>query len=251
MAAGSPCRCSTTTRRPRFSEATVPSQPAGLEQGRDYDADAVLPGRCEQRRRQLYVKINGTKVVYNSGAASTAFGVWKQWNIDLAASPASTSRRHDPDHWRGRRSQAAATASSTWMISCCTQPRRRCCLRSIRVPTAWPRCTRWRATLRTAPAMHYGTLRRPRVRERARRLRQGPGFDGTQRLRRSAGRPAGQRPEQHHACTWVNFNNRRQLAADLRLRTGTRTYMFLTPGTAHEQSRRFAIRTTAISRAGG
>ena len=33
----------------------------------------------------LYVKINGTKVLYNNGAPSTAFGLWKQWNIDLAS----------------------------------------------------------------------------------------------------------------------------------------------------------------------
>jgi len=33
----------------------------------------------------LYAKINGTKVVYNNGAAGTAFGVWKQWNIPLSS----------------------------------------------------------------------------------------------------------------------------------------------------------------------
>ena len=33
----------------------------------------------------LYAKINSTKVVYNSGAAGTAFGVWKQWNIPLSS----------------------------------------------------------------------------------------------------------------------------------------------------------------------
>jgi regulation of enolase protein 1 (concanavalin A-like superfamily) len=33
----------------------------------------------------LYAKINGTKVVYNGGAPSTAFPLWKQWNIDLAS----------------------------------------------------------------------------------------------------------------------------------------------------------------------
>lgn len=32
----------------------------------------------------LYAKINGTKVQYNNGAPSTAFGLWKQWTIDLA-----------------------------------------------------------------------------------------------------------------------------------------------------------------------
>ncbi len=33
----------------------------------------------------LYAKINGTKVLFNNGAPSTAFGLWKQWNIDLAS----------------------------------------------------------------------------------------------------------------------------------------------------------------------
>jgi hypothetical protein len=33
----------------------------------------------------LYAKINGTKVLFNNGAPSTAFPVWKQWNIDLAS----------------------------------------------------------------------------------------------------------------------------------------------------------------------
>jgi hypothetical protein len=33
----------------------------------------------------LYAKINGTKILFNKGAPSTAFGLWKQWNIDLAS----------------------------------------------------------------------------------------------------------------------------------------------------------------------
>jgi len=33
----------------------------------------------------LYAKINGTKVLFNNGAASTALPLWKQWNIDLAS----------------------------------------------------------------------------------------------------------------------------------------------------------------------
>ena len=37
----------------------------------------------------VYVKINDTKVLYNSGAAATALPVWKQWNIDLAATGAN------------------------------------------------------------------------------------------------------------------------------------------------------------------
>jgi hypothetical protein len=37
----------------------------------------------------VYVKINNTKVLYNSGLPSTATEVWKQWNIDLAQSGAN------------------------------------------------------------------------------------------------------------------------------------------------------------------
>ncbi len=37
----------------------------------------------------LYVKINDTKVLCNDGAAVTALPVWKQWNIDLAATGVS------------------------------------------------------------------------------------------------------------------------------------------------------------------
>ncbi|MCU0913143.1 MAG: discoidin domain-containing protein [Planctomycetes bacterium] len=33
----------------------------------------------------IYVKINGTRVPYNNGAASTTLPLWKQWNIDLAS----------------------------------------------------------------------------------------------------------------------------------------------------------------------
>ncbi|MBN1509399.1 MAG: DNRLRE domain-containing protein [Sedimentisphaerales bacterium] len=33
----------------------------------------------------LYVKINGTKVLYNGGTPSTALAIWKQWNIDLSS----------------------------------------------------------------------------------------------------------------------------------------------------------------------
>ncbi|MGE5294664.1 MAG: discoidin domain-containing protein, partial [Solirubrobacterales bacterium] len=36
----------------------------------------------------VYVKINDTKVLYNGGANVTALPVWKQWNIDLAATGA-------------------------------------------------------------------------------------------------------------------------------------------------------------------
>ncbi len=37
----------------------------------------------------LYAKVNGTKVLFNNGAASTAFPLWKQWNINLTSLGAS------------------------------------------------------------------------------------------------------------------------------------------------------------------
>jgi hypothetical protein len=37
----------------------------------------------------IYVKINGTKVLYNNGAPSTTLPLWKQWNIDLTSLGAS------------------------------------------------------------------------------------------------------------------------------------------------------------------
>jgi hypothetical protein len=37
----------------------------------------------------LYVKMNGTKVLYNNGASATTTPLWKQWNIDLASSGAN------------------------------------------------------------------------------------------------------------------------------------------------------------------
>jgi hypothetical protein len=46
-------------------------------------------GNAANTAAPLYVKINDTKVVYNSGAAVTALPVWKQWNIDLAATGAN------------------------------------------------------------------------------------------------------------------------------------------------------------------
>jgi hypothetical protein len=37
----------------------------------------------------VYIKINGTKVLYNNGALATTTPLWKQWNIDLTALGAS------------------------------------------------------------------------------------------------------------------------------------------------------------------
>jgi len=42
-------------------------------------------GQADNAAAPLYVKINGTKVVYNNGALSTADPLWNQWNIPLAS----------------------------------------------------------------------------------------------------------------------------------------------------------------------
>jgi hypothetical protein len=46
-------------------------------------------GQLANTPAPLYVKINGTKVAYNNGAAVTAMNLWKQWSIPLAATGAN------------------------------------------------------------------------------------------------------------------------------------------------------------------
>jgi len=46
-------------------------------------------GQSANAPAPLYVKINNTKVSYNSGAAATTMPVWKQWAIPLAATGAT------------------------------------------------------------------------------------------------------------------------------------------------------------------
>jgi hypothetical protein len=46
-------------------------------------------GQLTNTPAPLYVKINGTKVSYNNGAAATAMNLWKQWSIPLAATGAN------------------------------------------------------------------------------------------------------------------------------------------------------------------
>jgi hypothetical protein len=46
-------------------------------------------GQLTNTPASLYVKINGTKVAYNSGAPATAMNLWKQWSIPLAATGAN------------------------------------------------------------------------------------------------------------------------------------------------------------------
>jgi regulation of enolase protein 1 (concanavalin A-like superfamily) len=42
-------------------------------------------GDAENVAAPVYAKINGTKVLFNNGVASTALPVWKQWNIPLSS----------------------------------------------------------------------------------------------------------------------------------------------------------------------
>ena len=46
-------------------------------------------GQASNSPAPVYIKINDTKVSYNNGAPATATPLWKQWNINLAATGAS------------------------------------------------------------------------------------------------------------------------------------------------------------------
>jgi hypothetical protein len=74
-----------------LSEVTV--DPANLPIGRDWTVGAPetlvlwLHGNpANAITEQMYVNINGVKVDYDGEAADIAKPIWKQWNIDLAAS---------------------------------------------------------------------------------------------------------------------------------------------------------------------
>jgi len=66
-----------------------------FETAQDWSKHGIKPlvinfrGDAANAASPVYVKINDTKVLYNSGAAATALPVWKQWNIDLAATGAN------------------------------------------------------------------------------------------------------------------------------------------------------------------
>jgi len=71
-----------------FSEVTV--NPADLPIGRDWTIGSpqtlmLYFYGTEGNTGQLYVKINGSKVVYDGDAGDIAKAEWKQWNIDLAS----------------------------------------------------------------------------------------------------------------------------------------------------------------------
>ena len=88
-AASRRCRSPTTTQG-RPSEATRTFDPP-----QDWSQHGVTTlvlffrGDPANAGAPIYVKINGTKVLYNNGAASTTLPLWKQWNIDLASLGAS------------------------------------------------------------------------------------------------------------------------------------------------------------------
>jgi len=73
-----------------ISEAELAIDPA-----QDWTAHGVTTlvlyfrGRLTNAPASLYVKINGTKVSYNSGAAATTMNLWKQWAIPLAGTGAN------------------------------------------------------------------------------------------------------------------------------------------------------------------
>jgi hypothetical protein len=74
------------SKAPRISEAERTFQPP--QDWSKYGITTLViwfRGEPNNTAAPLYAKINGTKVVFNNGAPSTAFGLWKQWNIDLAA----------------------------------------------------------------------------------------------------------------------------------------------------------------------
>ena len=74
------------SKAPRISEAERTFQPP-----QDWTKFGITTlviwfrGDPNNTAAPLYAKINGTKVLFNKGAPSTAFGLWKQWNIDLAS----------------------------------------------------------------------------------------------------------------------------------------------------------------------
>jgi hypothetical protein len=74
------------SKAPRISEAERTFQPP--QDWTRYGITALViwfRGDPNNTAAPLYAKINGTKVLFNNGAPSTAFGLWKQWNIDLAS----------------------------------------------------------------------------------------------------------------------------------------------------------------------
>jgi len=69
-----------------YSEATLTLSPP-----RDWTKNSIkslslwFHGDKNNAAGQLYVKLNGAKVIYDGDAANITRGLWKQWNIDLAS----------------------------------------------------------------------------------------------------------------------------------------------------------------------
>ena len=73
-------------KAPRYSEAERTFAPA--QDWSKYGITTLViwfRGDPNNTAAPFYAKINGTKVMFNNGTPSTAFPVWKQWNIDLAS----------------------------------------------------------------------------------------------------------------------------------------------------------------------
>jgi hypothetical protein len=73
-------------KAPRYSETERTFAPA--QDWTKYGITTLViwfRGDANNTPAPVYAKINGTKVLFNNGAPSTAFGLWKQWNIDLAS----------------------------------------------------------------------------------------------------------------------------------------------------------------------
>jgi len=73
------------TAAPQYSEAE-----RAFDSVQDWTTHGVTTlvvnfhGQTTNSPASLYVKINGTKITYNNGAAATAMNLWKQWAIPLA-----------------------------------------------------------------------------------------------------------------------------------------------------------------------
>jgi hypothetical protein len=72
-----------------YSEAELTLTPAQDWTAADVVTLAVHFHGAEGNTGQLYVKINGTKVMYDGQASNLAQAGWQAWNIDLASSGAS------------------------------------------------------------------------------------------------------------------------------------------------------------------
>lgn len=74
------------TLAPQYSEAELAF--ASAQDWTRYGVTTLVVnfrGNTTNSPASVYVKINGTKIIYNNGAAATTMNLWKQWAIPLAA----------------------------------------------------------------------------------------------------------------------------------------------------------------------